>query len=130
VAGRELAGALDGDGDGGQDVLRAGPGLAPVAAVAQAVAAGGFAGGAPGAGPHGAAVVPGGVLLAGAVAVVPPGLAARATRTASSGTPAPGRGQTDITHSSAASPDSRPRKTGPGRHNTQPDTKTPGRLKS
>jgi len=62
-------------------------------------------------------------------------LPARATRTVSSGDPAPGRGQTDITHSPGASPDlyprktgPYPRKTGPGRHSTQP--RPPGRLKS
>jgi len=42
-------------------------GLSPVAAVAHAVAAGEFAAGALDAGPHGVALVPGGVLLVSAV---------------------------------------------------------------
>ena len=45
-----------------------GLGLSPVAAVAHAVAAGELADGALGAGPHGVALMPGGVLLVGAVA--------------------------------------------------------------
>jgi hypothetical protein len=39
----QLAGPFDGDGDGREDVLEAGFGLAAVAAVAHAVAAGGLA---------------------------------------------------------------------------------------
>jgi hypothetical protein len=68
VAGRQLAKVFDVDRDGGQDVLQVGLGLAPVAAVAHAVAVGEFADGALDAGPHGVALVPGGVLLVGAVA--------------------------------------------------------------
>src|SRR6185369_9732127 len=64
----ELAEAFDVDGDGGQDVLQVGLGLSPVAAVAHAVAAGELADGALDAGPDGVALVPGGVLLVGAVA--------------------------------------------------------------
>ena len=45
-----------------------GLGLSPVAAVAHAVAAGELADGALAAGPHGVPLVPGGVLLVGAVA--------------------------------------------------------------
>jgi hypothetical protein len=68
LAGRLLAVASDVDGDGGQDVLQVGLGLSPVAAVAHAVAAGELADGALAAGPDGVALVPGGVLLIGAVA--------------------------------------------------------------
>ena len=64
----ELAEALDVDGDGGEDVLEVGLGLSPVAAVAHAVAVGELADGALDAGPDGVALVPGGVLLVGAVA--------------------------------------------------------------
>ena len=67
-AGRQLAEAFDVDGDGGQDVLQAGLGLSPVAAVAHAVAAGELADGAFDAGPDGVVLVPGGILLAGVVA--------------------------------------------------------------
>jgi len=49
-------------------MLRVGLGLSPVAAVAHAVAVGELADGALDAGPGGVALVPGGVLLAGAVA--------------------------------------------------------------
>src|SRR5512146_249774 len=65
---QELAEAFDAGGDGGQDVLQVGLGLAPVAAVADAVAAGELADGALDAGPHRVALVPGAVVLAGAVA--------------------------------------------------------------
>jgi hypothetical protein len=68
LVGRQLAEALDAIGDGGQDVLEVGFGLAPVAAVAHAVAAGELVDGALDAGPDGIALVPGGVLLVGAVA--------------------------------------------------------------
>src|SRR5207237_562157 len=68
LAGRQPAEALDVDGDGGQDVLQVGLGLPAVAAVAHAVAAGEFADGALDAGPDGVALVPGRVLLVGAVA--------------------------------------------------------------
>jgi hypothetical protein len=68
LAGRHLAEALDVDRDGGQDVLQVSLGLALVAAVAHAVAAGELADGALNAGPDGVALVPGGVLLVGAVA--------------------------------------------------------------
>ena len=67
-AGRHLAETLDVDGDGGQDVLEVRFGLAPVAAVAHAVAAGDLVEGAFDAGPDGVALVPGGVLLVGTVA--------------------------------------------------------------
>jgi hypothetical protein len=63
-----VAEALDVDGDGGQDVLEVGLGLPAVAAVAHAVAAGELADGALDAGPDCVALVPGGVLLVGAVA--------------------------------------------------------------
>ena len=66
--GWELAEALDVDRDGGQDMLQVGLGMSPVAAVAHAVAAGKLADGALEAGSHGVALVPGGVLLVGAVA--------------------------------------------------------------
>src|SRR2546423_330406 len=49
-------------------MLQVGLGLSPVAAVAHAVAAGELADGALDAGPHSVALVPGGVLLVGAVA--------------------------------------------------------------
>ena len=49
-------------------MLQVGLGLSSVAAVAHAVAAGELADGALGAGPHGVALMPGGVLLVGAVA--------------------------------------------------------------
>src|SRR5262249_8401006 len=49
-------------------MLQVGLGLSPVAAVAHAVAAGELADGALDAGPHGVALMPGGVLLVGAVA--------------------------------------------------------------
>jgi hypothetical protein len=52
--------ALDGDRDGGQAVLQVRLGLAPVAAVAHAVAAGELADGALDAGPDGGALVPAG----------------------------------------------------------------------
>ena len=65
---RELAEAFDVDRDGGQDMLQVGLGLSPVAAVAHAVAAGELADGALDAGSHSVALVPGGVLLVGAVA--------------------------------------------------------------
>ena len=68
LAGRQLAEALDVDGDGGEDVLEVGFGLSPVAAVAHAVAVGELVDGALDAGPDGIALVPGGVLLVGAVA--------------------------------------------------------------
>jgi hypothetical protein len=68
LAGRQLAEALDAGRDGGQDVLQVGFLLPVVAAVAHAVAVGELADGALDAGPHGVALVPGGVLLAGAVA--------------------------------------------------------------
>jgi hypothetical protein len=68
LAGRLLAEALDVGGDGGQDVLEVGLALPAVAAVAHAVAMSELAGGALDAGPHGVALVPGGVVLAGAVA--------------------------------------------------------------
>ena len=68
LAGWELAEAFDVDRDGGQDMLQVGLGLSPVAAVAHAVAAGELADGALDAGPHSVALVPGGVLLVGAVA--------------------------------------------------------------
>ena len=64
----QLAEAFDVDGDGGEHVLEVSLGLAPVAAVAHAVAAGELADGALDAQPDGMALVPGGVLLAGAVA--------------------------------------------------------------
>ena len=41
----------------------------------------------------------------------------------------PRRGRIDITHSSGISWDSYPRKTGPGRHCSQPNTKIPDRVK-
>jgi hypothetical protein len=63
------------------------------------------------------------------IAVVPAGLLARATRAVSSGTSTPRRGRIDIAHSSGISRDSYPRKTGPGRHRSQPNTKIPGRVK-
>jgi hypothetical protein len=68
VFARQLAEAFDVDGDGGQDVLQVGFGLASVAAVAHAVAVRELADGALDAGPHGVAFVPGGVLLVSAVA--------------------------------------------------------------
>ena len=68
LAGWELAEAFDVDRDGGQDVLEVGFGLAAIAAVAHAVAVGELADGAFDAGPDGVALVPGGVLLVGAVA--------------------------------------------------------------
>jgi hypothetical protein len=68
LAGWELAEALDVDRDGGEDVLRVGLGLPAVAAVAHAVAAGELADSALDAGPHSVALMPGGVLLVGAVA--------------------------------------------------------------
>src|SRR5215831_13435423 len=68
LVGWELAEAFDVDRDGGQDMLQVGLGLSPVAAVAHAVAAGELADGALDAGPHSVALVPGGVLLVGAVA--------------------------------------------------------------
>ena len=68
LAGWLLAEALDVDGDGGEDVLEVGLGLPAVAAVAHAVAVGELADGALDAGPDGVALVPGGVLLVGAVA--------------------------------------------------------------
>ena len=55
-----MAEAFDVDGDGGQDVLQVGFGLASVAAVAHVVAAGELADGALDAGPDGVALVPGG----------------------------------------------------------------------
>ena len=61
-----MAEAFDVDRDGGQDMLQVGLGLS--AAVAHAVAAGELADGALDAGPHGVALMPGGVLLVGAVA--------------------------------------------------------------
>ena len=64
----QLAEALDVDGDGGERVLEVGLGLASVAAVAHVVAVGELADGALDAGPDGVALVPGGVLLVGAVA--------------------------------------------------------------
>lgn len=67
LTGRQLAEAFDVDRDGGQDVLQAGFGLSPVAAVAHAVAVGELADGALDAGPDGVALVPGGVLLVSAV---------------------------------------------------------------
>jgi hypothetical protein len=67
LAGWELAAAFDVNRDGGQDILQVSLGLSPVAAVAHAVAAGELADGALDAGPHGVALVPGGILLAGAV---------------------------------------------------------------
>ena len=67
LAGGQLAEAFDVDGDGGEHVLQVGLGLAPVAAVAHAVAVGELADGALDAGPHSVALVPGGVLLVGAV---------------------------------------------------------------
>jgi hypothetical protein len=63
------------------------------------------------------------------IAVVPAGLPARAIRAASAGTPTPGRGRTDISHSSGISRDSCPRKTGPQRGRSQPNTKIPDRVK-
>ena len=63
-----LAEAFDVDGDGGEDVLEVGLGLPAVAAVAHAVAVGELADGALDAGSDGVALVPGGVLLVGAVA--------------------------------------------------------------
>jgi hypothetical protein len=68
LAGWLLAEALDVDGDGGEDVLEVGFGLPAVAAVAHAVAVGELADGALDAGPDCVALVPGGVLLVGAVA--------------------------------------------------------------
>src|SRR5215831_8468729 len=68
LVGWELAEAFDVDRDGGQDMLQVGLGLSPVAAVAHAVAAGELADGALDAGPHGVALMPGEVLLVGAVA--------------------------------------------------------------
>jgi hypothetical protein len=68
LAGGQLAEAFDVDGDGGEHVLEVSLGLASVAAVAHAVAAGELADGALDAGPDGVALVPGGVLLVGAVA--------------------------------------------------------------
>ena len=68
LAGRQLAEALDVDGDGGEDVLEVGLGLPPVAAVAHAVAVGELADGALDAGPDCVPLVPGGVLLVSAVA--------------------------------------------------------------
>ena len=68
LAGRQLAEALGIDGDGGEDVLEVGLGLPPVAAVAHAVAVSELADGALDAGPDCVPLVPGGVLLAGAVA--------------------------------------------------------------
>ena len=65
---RQLAEALDVDGDGGEDVLEVGLGLPAVAAAAHAVAVGELADGGLDSGPHGVGLVPGGVLLAGAVA--------------------------------------------------------------
>ena len=67
--------------------------------------------------------------LSACIAVVPAGLLARATRAVSSGTSTPRRGQIDIPHSSGISRDSCPRKTGPGRHCSQPNTKIPDRVK-
>ena len=67
-AGRQLAEALDVDCDGGQDMLEVGLGPASVAAVAHAVAVGELADGALDAGPDRVALVPGWVLLVGAVA--------------------------------------------------------------
>ena len=64
----ELAQAFDVDRDGGQDMLQVGLGLSAVAAVAHAVAAGELTDGALDAGPHGVALVPGGILLVSAVA--------------------------------------------------------------
>jgi hypothetical protein len=63
------------------------------------------------------------------IAVVPARLLACATRAVSSGTSTPRRGRIDITHSSGISRDSYPRKTGPGRHCRQPNTKIPDRVK-
>jgi hypothetical protein len=68
LAGGLLAEALDGDGDGGEHVLRVGFGLPAVATVAHGVAVGELADGALDAGPRCVALVPGGVVLAGAVA--------------------------------------------------------------
>jgi hypothetical protein len=68
LVGGHLAEALDVDRDGGEDVLQVGLGLSPVAAVAHAVAVGELADGALDAGPDGVALVPGGILLVGAVA--------------------------------------------------------------
>ena len=68
LAGWELAEAFYVDRDGGQDMLQVGLGLSPVAAVAHSVAMGELADGALDAGPDGVALVPGGVLLVGAVA--------------------------------------------------------------
>src|SRR5262245_34611584 len=68
LVGWDLAEALDVDRDGGQDVRQVSLGLAPVATVAHAVAGGELADGALDAGPDGVALVPGGVLLVGAVA--------------------------------------------------------------
>jgi hypothetical protein len=68
LAGWDLAEAFDVDRDGGQDMLQVGLGLSSAAAVAHAVTAGELADGAVDAGPHGVALVPGGVLLVGAVA--------------------------------------------------------------
>jgi hypothetical protein len=67
VAGGQLAEALDVDGDGGEDVLEVGLGLASAAAVAHVVAVGELADGALDAGPDGVALVPGGILLVSAV---------------------------------------------------------------
>jgi hypothetical protein len=60
LAVRLLAEAFDVDGDGGQDVLEVGFGLAPVAAVTHAVAVGELTDGALDAGPDGVALAPGG----------------------------------------------------------------------
>jgi hypothetical protein len=68
LAGRQLAEPFDVDSDGGEHVLEVGLGLPPVAAVAHAVAVGELTDGALDAGPDGVALVPGGVLLVGAVA--------------------------------------------------------------
>jgi hypothetical protein len=76
-----LAEALDVDGDGGQELLDVGFGLAAVAAVAHAVAVGELADGALDAGPDYVAFVPGRVLLAGAVADLQSGQFPRGKRT-------------------------------------------------
>jgi hypothetical protein len=63
----QLAEALDVDGDGGEDVLEVGLGLASAAAVAHVAAVGELADGALDAGPDGVALVPGGILLVSVV---------------------------------------------------------------